>query len=200
MRSLIALGARERRALTIGAVTMLGIVLLGKGIPALHEWESGERAGAEQAVSELAALRRTLETGDRVRNRLARTSAELVRLDSSVLHSTSPAEAASTLAMLVNEFADSASIHLGAVTVRSDSSFTRGFATATVRATATGDVEGLMTFLQFIEDGDITLGVRELTVTQPDPAAPSSKPETLRFEVVIRALVRNPDNPTGSGR
>jgi hypothetical protein len=84
-------------------------------------------------------------------------------------------------------------VKVGSVQLRADSAFTAdGFARVAVRLNATGDVTGLATLLGALEGDSLLIAVRELVVNQPEPAAPSTKLETLRFEMLVEGLAMHP--------
>jgi hypothetical protein len=105
-------------------------------------------------------------------------------LSASLLQASSAADAGATLASLVSNAADAAGIQPLGISVRPDSA--RGvLARVAVRVAAIGDVEGLVDFVNEIEQSEILLTIRELAVEQPDVAATS---ETLHLELLIEAL------------
>jgi hypothetical protein len=202
MRISLGMTRRDLRALVVGVTLMSSIVGLGKGIPALRDWEASERASATEAAGQLAVARRVAATGERIRARGARVAAESAASDSSLLRGASPAEAAGTLALQLGDMAEDAGAVLGPMSVRADSVFVNGFASVAVRLGVTADIEALVGLLNSVEGGESLLAVKELTVTQGDPAAPSNRPEALRVEMVVQALVRPSPvaKPKGGGR
>ena len=71
-----------------------------------------------------------------------------------------------------------------------DSASRNGLARVAVRASGIGDIAGVTRLLQDIESGVPLLAVRELSITQPEPAAPDGRAEALRFEVLVEGLAR----------
>jgi hypothetical protein len=110
--------------------------------------------------------------------------------DSTLIHGVTPSAAGAALATLLSDRADSTGLGVSSETVRADTGFTRGFARARVRLSGTADVRGLTKFLADIEGNPHLLAVRDLTVSQSDPGAGDDRPENLRIEIVVEALVR----------
>jgi hypothetical protein len=123
---------------------------------------------------------------DTARSYVARMGA----LDSSILSASSPSAAAVRLASEVEDVADESSVKIGAIQLQADSAGVGALVTVGVRVTAIADVFGLLAFMRAIEGGERMLVVRELVVTQPEPAAPENKAETLRIELTIVGLAR----------
>ncbi len=190
MRMTLGINKRDLRALLVGVTAMSSIIGLGKGIPALRDWEARERSAATEAAGQLEIARRVAATGGAIRERGARAASELATSDSSLLRGASPAEAAGELALRLGRMADEAGAVLGPMSVRADSMFMNGFAMVGVRLGVMADIEALMDLLQAVEGGDALMAVRELTVTQSDPTAPENRPEALRVEMLVQALVR----------
>ena len=65
-----------------------------------------------------------------------------------------------------------------------------GQARVAVRASGIGDIAGVTRLLNDIESGAPLLAVRELSITQPEPAAPDGRAEALRFEMLVEGLAR----------
>jgi hypothetical protein len=188
----LAVSGRDRRALGIGLLAVGCIGGLGRGLPALQRWDEGARATAAESMREL----RSLEVGAGLlavmADSLAARRQRVDVLSSMVLDGSTPAEAGAVLADVVADAADEAGALVGAVHVRPDSSYRAGLARVAVRLSATSDVTGLAELLQDLEGGELLLAVRELTVTQPEPAAPNGTPEALRFELLVEGLAMDP--------
>ena len=107
-----------------------------------------------------------------------------------------PTSAAGELATFVSGTATAADVAVGALQVQVDTAERGGaggdagspFARVSVQGDLTGDVHGLTYFLSEIEGGLFLLSVRELAITQPEPAAPSDRPETLRAQFVVEGI------------
>jgi hypothetical protein len=181
---------RDRRAVLIGAGVIGSLGLLARGVPAWRTWVSDARAGvAEQqrAVSDADGL---VAHAREVRDTLAARNARYVALAPALVAGRTPAEASATLASIVSTAASGAGVKLGTVQLRpvGDTGARRTFVRVGVHADMIGDVAGLTTLLASLERGPVRLRVREITVTQPDAAAPGDRVEALRIELTIEGL------------
>lgn len=192
MSAALTIGRRDRRTLGVGALAVGAIVAVGRGIPAWSHWEGDHRSGAAAALRRVAlveARQRTLGAlADSARSRGAR----LDSLHDALVGADSPAEAGARLASLVAEMADESGVQVVAATVQADTTYVAGVARVATRVSATCDVQGLADLLQRLEGGDVLLAVRELAVSQPDPAAPAGKPEMLHLELLVEGLTMRP--------
>jgi len=84
--------------------------------------------------------------------------------------------------------------------LHADSAGPGALAQVAVRVAATADVYGLLALLRAIEGGNAMFAVRELNVTQPEPAASRNKPEMLRLELMVTAVARITGEPKVSKR
>lgn len=100
----------------------------------------------------------------------------------------SPTAASAILAELVSAAADESGATMTTLQIRPDTIFRDRFAQIGVRMSGVGDVVTLVNLLEALEGHETLLSVRELSVSQSDPAAPEAKPETLRFHVLVEAL------------
>jgi len=100
----------------------------------------------------------------------------------------SPAAAAAALASTVGDIADENTLKVTSLQLRSDSVAKAGLASIQVRLTGVTDVAGLAGFLRSIEGAATPMAVRDLTVSQPEPAASDAKPETLRIDILVESL------------
>ena len=100
----------------------------------------------------------------------------------------------------MSDAATDAGVKLGSVQPRVDSEprtlgaarapLHQAFARISVHGDAVGDVVALTQFLAELEHGPVLLAVRALSITQPEPAAPSSRMETLHAEFAVVGLAR----------
>ncbi|MDB4878546.1 MAG: hypothetical protein JWM41_4992 [Gemmatimonadetes bacterium] len=111
-------------------------------------------------------------------------------IDSSLIGGNSPAAAAANLASAVEDFADDAPMRISALQIHADTAARPGLSRVAVRMTAVADVAGLAAFLRAVDGGVRHLAVRELAISQAEPAAPDSKPEMLRIDVLIEGLAQ----------
>jgi hypothetical protein len=114
----------------------------------------------------------------------------LAALDSATLSGASSASIAADLASLLDDIAATAGVKIASMQLRADSAPPRSLASVGVRLTGTTDVSGLAELLRLTEVADTMLVVRELSVSQPDPVAPRTRPEALHVELLVETLAR----------
>jgi hypothetical protein len=161
-------------------------------------WESAQRSEAATVVSELAAARAGAHALPALRDSLRVRRVRLAALDSALIGGATPSAAAANLASALEEMAADADVKVSAMQLHADSIAPGGrggsesglLLQVGVRMTATADVYGLLALLRAIEGGESLLAVRELAVSQPEPAAPRSKPESLRLDVMVVGIAR----------
>jgi hypothetical protein len=189
----LAIAKRDLRALGRGVVVIGTIIGLGRGIPAWRRWERAVRNDAGATAHSLAVVEAGLRQLPRMRDSVVARRRELETIGSRVFETTSVEEATAALAVYVSDQAAESSVKVGSVQLRPDSTFSAdGFARVAVRLNATGDVTGLATLLGALEGDSLLIAVRELVVNQPEPAAPSTKLEILRFELLVEGLAMHP--------
>jgi Type II secretion system (T2SS), protein M subtype b len=194
------LSDRERRTLMFGATAIAALVLLTKGVPAWHAWQRDAEAGAVELAADAARSDAAIAAYPMLRDSLRVRSARLQSLDSAIVAGADPSSAAASLATMVSDAATDAGVKLGAVQPRVDSEphslganrapTHQVFARVSVRGDVIGDVVALTQFLADLEHGPVLLAVRELSITQPEPAAPSSRMETLHADFTVVGLAR----------
>jgi len=190
------MSVRDRRALLFGACVML-IVLVGRNVvPALLTWERGVRDAASRNEEKLGRAKLLLRRAAQVQDSLKSRSARVVALAPALLGGDSPATASATLAGIVSGAAARANVRIGALQLSADTA-TRGvFTRVSVHGDATGDIAGITAMLSALEGGPTLLAIRELSITQPEPGAPSDHAEALRVELaVVGLMLRHPAEP-----
>jgi hypothetical protein len=163
---------------------------LGRGLPALTNWQRAKRDEAATVASDLAAAQAGARLMPSLRDSLQSRKARLAAIDSAILAGPTPSGAAAGLASALEDIADEASVKVSAMQLQADSAGAGGLVQVGVRMTAVGDVYGLLALLRAIEGGRQLLAVRELAVTASEPSAPSSKQETLRLDLMVVGLAR----------
>jgi len=186
----LALGARDRRVIVIGAVTISLLVGLSRGLPALRSWVQNRTAEARASAEQLAEARNGMRLLTALRDTLRVRRERLSAIDSVLPAQSSPSAVAATIASELEDFADDNGVKLATLQMRADTTVRFGRVRATVRLGGITDVTGLAGFLRSIEAGETPLVVRELSVSQPEPAAPDSRPESLRFDMLVVGLGR----------
>lgn len=179
---------RERRVLVVGVAVIAGLIASSRGLPAWRAWQrdaivsaaelAGEVARAEASVG---ALQATVDSLEARKERFVALAPLLVGVEP-------PAAAAGALAALVSGAAQSAGVRVSSIQVGRDSADGAVVRRISVRAELEGDIRGVAALLETLERGPTLLAVRELSITQPDPAAPADRPETLRVQLLVEGL------------
>jgi hypothetical protein len=184
------MSARDRRMLLVGGSVIASLIVLSKGVPAWHDWVANSRAGAVEQARAAADADVLVSHATATRDTVVARNARYVALAPALLSGNSPAEASATLASLLSSAASVAGVKLGAVQLRApaDTGARRTFVRIGVHADVTGDIRGVTTLLANLEHGAVRLRVRDLTVTQPDAAAPGDRVEALRAELTVEGL------------
>lgn len=179
---------RDRRLLMIGGSVIGTLITVARGLPALRAWEQRQVSAAATLAADLAAIREGRRALPMLRDSLAARRVRLAQLDSTLLAGQSPATAAAALTEAVEELAAASRVKVGSLQIHTDSAPPGAITHVRVGLVGVTDVTGLAAFLRAVEGAETPLVVRELVVAQPDPLAPSSKPETLRVEVSIEGI------------
>jgi Type II secretion system (T2SS), protein M subtype b len=186
----LGFSARDRRTATLGITVVGSLIGLSRGLRALTAWEETRVAEASDATARLSSARANVRLLSVLRDSLRARLERLAAADSVLLTGTSSAAAAADLASLLDEAGRAARLRITAMQLRADSAAQGSITRVAVRVTGTTDVRGLASFLRSIEGNDTPLAIRELVVSQPEPAAPDSKPETLRVDIAVEGLAR----------
>ena len=185
----LGLSARDRRTLIVGASVVGGLFAAARGLPSLVRWQNDRRMEVESMVADLSAARAGARQMPAMRDSLRARQKRLAAVDSAILSGPTSSSAAAMLASALEELAAESSVKVSAMQLHADSA-AGAVVQVGVRVTAVADVYGLLALLRAIEGGETLLAVRELAVTQPEPAAPSSKPEALRIDMMVVGLAR----------
>ncbi|MEP6493402.1 MAG: GspMb/PilO family protein [bacterium] len=184
------LSARDTRTLAIG-VSVIGTLFgVARGLPALRAWERDRIGDAAAASLQASAARTGVRLLPALRDSLRDREMRLAALDSVLLTGPSPSAAASDLASTLGDMADDAPLKISAMQLRADSAGPGSLTPVAVRVTGVTDIAGLAGFLRAIEGGEVPLLVRELAVSQPEPAAPSGRVESLRVDILVEGIAR----------
>jgi type II secretion system (T2SS) protein M len=183
-----SLSPNDRRTLLLGALAVGAILIVGKGVPA---WRGWERAQVERASLMSSRLTRA-ETRERMmpsmRERVMLERARLDEARSYMIGALTPEAAASNLAAIIEADASDAGVAILTLALRPDTLMRAGFARVSVQLAAEADVTGLLEFLAALEKKGTPVAIRELTISQADPLAPTSKAETLRLDIVAETI------------
>jgi hypothetical protein len=182
------LSARDRRTLTTGAIAIVALLCIFRGVPAWRERYAKERAdAAHYALSAGEAEAAVRGSGARADSLDARRQ-RLVDLAPVILEGRGPAEAGGTLAAIVSGAAAQAGMQINSVQVRNDSAGPGTFTRVAVTADATGDARGIARMLRLLEGGTELLAVRSVSISGAQPGAPDQQPESLHLQVIVEGL------------
>ena len=184
------LAHRDRRTLLLGVVTVVGILAVGRGVPALRRWESARLVDAAEIRALLSERESSLASVATLRDSVAARTSELATLRRQLISATSADAATAMLASRVEKLASGAGVEVLTTTLRPDSVARGGYARVAVRVSADGDVDGLADLLYAIESDARMLSVVELAISQPDPTAPQNRAEVLRIELTVSAVAQ----------
>ena len=194
----LAISRRDQRTLGVGAFTIAMLMVVSRGVPAIRTWDSERVSEAREIAAQLASVRIGRRQASALRDSLAVRRARLASIDSTLGTGTSPSAVAAALASTLEDLSDRNAIKVTALQIRADSVARGGMARVEVRLSGITDVSGLAGFLAAVEAGPTPVVVRELDVSQPEPAAADSKPEALRIDVLVSAVgIVKGDGPVG---
>jgi hypothetical protein len=182
--------SRDRKTAIVGGVVVLALLVVGRGAPAWYSWRSNVNASTTVALTEAfeaaSSVNRTREVG--AANRRAELQSREVA--AAFVNGSATATAAANLAAVVVDAATSNGVRVGALQTSADSASSRSrkVVHVRVRGEATGDVTAVTQFFAALEGGLPLIAVRELSVTQGEPTAPSDRLEALHVGFLIEAL------------
>jgi hypothetical protein len=187
--------SRDRRVLGAGVAAILVLLGVARGLPVLRQWQSESRDSASALVQEAARVRATLARAHVTRDSLAARQRRFIALAPVLLRGETPAMGGAVLASLISTAATAASVRLGPVQVHADTVVRGVFSRVGAHAEITGDVHGVGAFLSILERGPTLLAVRELTISQLEPAAAPDRAEALHVALAVDALMLTPRPP-----
>jgi type II secretion system (T2SS) protein M len=187
--------SRDRRTLIVGMALIACLFAGAKGLPAVVTWQRDQTLASLRAGQLLAAA--LIDPADlrAARDSLAARRARFDAFDAALPVATSSSEAVARLASALEDLADSCAVRVSSIQLRSDSVTSNGLTEVSARLNGVADVAGLASLLHAIAVSEHPLVVRELSVTSSDPAAPSTKAEALRFDVLVAGLARSGGQP-----
>ncbi len=203
------LAPRDRRVLALGAAVITAVVVLGRGVPAWVRWARDTHANAAELTAEAARADADLAAWPLIRDSLRARNTRYLALAPVLISGTTPAAASANLAALISAAAARTEVTLGALELSIDTtgmarrspshsasrdSMPSAFARVLVRGDAAGDVRGLVRFIAALEQGPTLLSVEQMSVSQPDPAAPPERMETLHAQFVVAGLALTPSS------
>src|SRR5262249_2875526 len=116
-----SVSSRDGRVLASGALAMIGIVAIGRGLPAARAWNATHVDSATVLASELASARLAHRRLSLARASLAAARQRVAEIDSSIFVTASPSAGAALLASLVTDAADSSHVRIIATQLHADS-------------------------------------------------------------------------------
>lgn len=184
----VPISARDRRTLAIGFGAIVTLAGAPRGVRAARD------RLARHAISQATLRERWAFARDAgrvlpsLRDSLSARRTRLAALNVRVITAATPAMAAALLGALVEGIANDANVKVSSLELRADT-LARSLTTRiAVRVTAEGDVVGLGAFLHAVERRDEPMIVRDLSVSQTDPAAGADRIEVLHFDMTIDGL------------
>jgi hypothetical protein len=187
--------SRDSRVLIAGVATIVVLLGVARGIPTLRQWQSESRDSAGALAQEVAHLRTTMARDHVTRDSLAARQRRFIALAPVLLRGETPAMGGAVLASLISTAATAASVRLGPVQLHADTEVRTVFSRVGARAEITGDVRGVGAFLSILESGPTLVAVRELTISQLEPAAAPDRAEALHVALSVDALMLTPQPP-----
>ena len=183
------MSSRDRRALAVGATSLLLIIGLARVVPAERRWRARTELRATLLAREVAAAR-TLVAGEKAtRDSLAARARVLHLSDARLMHADNTSAGEAALAALVGTAARSSNIKVDALALDANGGDGGSIRTVAVTGGATGDIQGIARFVAAIERAPARLAVRALSITSSDVAAPDTRAETLRLEFTVEAQI-----------
>ncbi|HSQ31483.1 MAG TPA: GspMb/PilO family protein [Gemmatimonadaceae bacterium] len=188
MTAALRIGRRDQRTLGVGVVTIGLLMSVARGIPAIRAWEADRLREARETATQLASIRVGRRQLSALRDSLAARRARLASVDSTLLSGASTSAIAAALASSLEDQADRNAMKITALQIRADSVARGGMTRVDVRLSGITDVVGLAGLLQSVEGGAMPLVIRELDVSQPEPAAADNRAEALHIDVLVSGV------------
>lgn len=188
--------SKDVRTLLIGVACVGTMLLVGKVIPRMMATRRATESQLRLMRTELAQDRQIISHRKSTLKSLDETTTKFLGYSSAFLKGSSASQAAAALASVVADAADANGVHLSSVQPEADSANRTLLVPVVVHASGTGDVRGISGMLRDLEGGEPLTEVRQLTITQSDPAASADRMEALHVELTVRGLYRRiPDSP-----
>lgn len=177
---------RDRRALVLGAVTVLGAVVLVRGLPAtLRFWHTLRQRTARQ-VETARRSRAILAAQPAIRDSLTVVLGKIVALAPQLVEGRSSAEAGASLSGLLSLAASRHELRMVRLDPLADSS-AGVLRRIQAHAELEGDVRGLARLLKAVETSDPVLDVVSLEISPADPFSSATTAEVLHIELTVSA-------------
>ncbi len=184
----ISIARRERRVLVVGGALIVGMIASSRGVPAWRDWQRDTLAAAAELAAEVARAEASVRGLQATVDSLEVRQRRFVALAPMLVGVESPSAATGALTLLVSGAAQAAGVKVLAIRVGRDSAEGAVVRRVSLRADLEGDARGVASLLAVLERGPVLLAVRDVSITQPDPAAPADRPETLSVQLLVEGL------------
>ena len=189
LRPIQAISDRDRRTLAVGAGCILCMILVARVVPAKRRWDARTEMRAMVLAHQVADARSLVAREKVARDALTARTRALDRVETGLIRADTKSAGEAALAALVSTVAASAGIKVDALALDADAANGGSLRSVSVTGGATGDLQGLASFLAALEHASSRVAVRALSITPSDPAAPDTRAESLRFEFTVEAQV-----------
>lgn len=178
---------RDRRAVRLGGVLILALLILFKGVPAWLTWRSASYAVAQTALEQAATTRGTLTSFPADLDSLQSRTARLTGLSARLFVGADSTAAANALANLLGDLARAS----GAKIDSTRASFPRGTGglihPVRLDAKVVADVAGLAGLIRRLETTPFYLAIRTVHV-DASVDRPRTQPESLTVRLGLEGL------------
>lgn len=179
---------RERRVMAIGGALIVGMVTFSRIVPMWRAWQRGAHTSALEMTAAVARTEAAVRTLEEKLDSLEARKGRFLQLAPLLLDAESPATAAEALRVLVSGAAERAGVRVVKLHASVDTTNDTLLRRVWVSAELEGDIRGVANMISTLEHGPALLAIRELTITQPDPAGSSDQPERLGVWLRIAGL------------
>lgn len=191
---MIVMSQHDRRILMVGLSAIAVLLAASRLGPSAIDWYLVTLASADSLISVVAREEASIRALPITRDSLVARTVRLASLDSAILEGKTPALAGATLSEVISDYAEESKAQVGNVQLRIDSAAaTAAFVKVGAHASVKGDLAAITRFLARVESGPTLLAVRGLEmISEGDPSASQNSTESLRADVMIEGLARNP--------
>jgi len=183
-----SLAGRDRRALLIGTVSILVMLVSYRGIPAWMTWRAEARIDARDAMQQSLQMNQVLDALPPSLDTLqARTRLLLEHTPALFVGGTRDA-AASEMMDAVRTMARASWVRIDDVIIIQDTAGSNTLSPIELRLHGVGDVVGLAAFLSRLESGPLLLAVRNLSVTPESIESAANQVEVLDLQLTVEGL------------
>jgi len=191
-----SLSPRDRRALVGGMITVALLAGARPLVSSAARWTMNTREETAALAAELATAQASVQGAAIARDSLVARRLRLATLDTMLFEAATAGLAAAMLAERLSDAAQSSTVQMRNLQLRSDTTRARALVPVQVQASVAGDWPGIARFLSQLESGTKLVAVRELTVsTLAEPSSAAGQRPSVRADVVVEALAKI--EPTG---